>query len=265
MLVKLEKKGYNCNMNMRKGSVSLYVVIFTTMLLSIISLGFLRIMMGEQTAARNQDLSNSAFDSAMAGVEDAKVVVLAYQECASRGWPAGGVARGLICSNVRDAIEQGGCDTVQIARLGNVGGVGRPETGLDQGFASGDGESAALDQAYTCVTIQPSTPDFLAQISSQQPSLIVPLRFQQEVTDIIIRWWRSADADGVDPVISNRCDDRGLGCFPEQDAWGNTEPPVMRWQLINPGSGFSLDTLNQPNAHASLFFVPTSGGTEIWN
>jgi len=262
------RKG-NKIMSMKKGAASLYIVIFTTMLLSIISLGFVRIMFGEQSAARNQDLSNSAYDSAMAGVEDAKVVILAYQECASKGafvpkpdgsFPDITVMEGVYtCSRVRQALSTPNCDTIRYAR-GTFDDTVH-ETNLNDGMAANDADATNdLNQAYTCVTVTPDTPDYLALLSPSQPSLIVPLRFHEDVDTLVIRWWRSADTDGADPFIGNRCNAGGTGCFPTTSIRNNDlEPPVIRWQLINPGSGWTLDSLNNENAQASLFFVPTTG------
>lgn len=266
MFKQAKGKGYNKTMkkNVRRGSVSLYVVIFTTLLLSIISLGFLRVMLAEQESASNQDLSNSAYDSAMAGVEDGKAVIMAYQECASRGFPTGVTVGGMRCFDVKAAIDSRNCDTIDTARGNLEEGTGRPETSLDQG--SSDTESGALDQAYTCVIIRPDTEDYLMQLSSEQPSVVIPLRFTNNVNSMILSWWRAEDAKGEEiPNVQDRCDDDGTHCFAQQGGWAENEPPVIRWQLANPGSSFTLDRLNQSNAHAALFFVPTTTGANTWN
>ena len=56
----------------RKGAASLYVVIFATILFGVITLSFIRIILSESSQTSNDDLSQSAYDSALAGVEDAK-------------------------------------------------------------------------------------------------------------------------------------------------------------------------------------------------
>lgn len=59
----------------KKGVASLYVVIFATILFGVITLSFIRIILSESQQTGNDDLSQSAYDAAMAGVEDAKLAV----------------------------------------------------------------------------------------------------------------------------------------------------------------------------------------------
>ena len=69
----------------QEGAASIFIVIFTTILLSIITLSFVRIMVSESNLTINYNLSQSAYDSALAGIEDAKVALLRYHECISKG------------------------------------------------------------------------------------------------------------------------------------------------------------------------------------
>ena len=65
----------------KKGVASLYIVIFATILFGVITLSFIRIILSESRQTSNDDLSQSAYDSAMAGVEDAKIAVNRYYQC----------------------------------------------------------------------------------------------------------------------------------------------------------------------------------------
>jgi Tfp pilus assembly protein PilX len=64
------------NSDQQSGFVAILTVIFFTLLMSVISVGFLRLMVQEQQQALQDDLSKSAYQSAQAGTEDAKRAML---------------------------------------------------------------------------------------------------------------------------------------------------------------------------------------------
>ena len=59
----------------KKGVASLYAVVFATILFGVITLSFVRIILSEARQSDDDELSQSAYDSALAGVEDAKRAV----------------------------------------------------------------------------------------------------------------------------------------------------------------------------------------------
>ncbi len=59
----------------QRGAVSIFAVVFSALLLTILTVGFIRLMVSAQQRAINNDLSQSAYDAALAGVEDAKRAV----------------------------------------------------------------------------------------------------------------------------------------------------------------------------------------------
>ena len=61
----------SCLKSERQGVASLYVVVFATILFGVITLSFTRIILSEVEQSSDDDLSQSAYDAALAGVEDA--------------------------------------------------------------------------------------------------------------------------------------------------------------------------------------------------
>lgn len=94
-------------MNMKstkKGVASFYIVIFATIIFGVITLSFMRIILSEAGQSSDDDLSRSAYDSAMAGVEDAKTAVNRYYDCISSGGNAATCNRATL---FRDNCDNG--------------------------------------------------------------------------------------------------------------------------------------------------------------
>lgn len=147
----------------KKGVAAIYVVVFTTMLIGIITLSFLRIMLSESGRTLNDTLSDSAYNAALAGVEDAKYVIARYQQEIAAG-------KTSTDSKIVEQLESktdNNCDIISDAlelTKNNEYSVGTNDSG--QTFQ---------DQAYTCVMIDLSG-DFKGVLSTNNPTLVVPLK-----------------------------------------------------------------------------------------
>jgi len=251
------------------GAASLYVVIFTTLLLGIITLGFIRIMLSEAVQTSETDLSQSAFDSALAGVEDAKVALLKYHDCISN-------TSGTNCKNIIEAMRTedatSNCDIVRDI-LGRQAGL-EHET-IIQSDTSGTG--AEMEQAYTCVLIAENNDNYLGQLNSNYHSKVIPLRTTNinELNYVRIDWYSGANASvpgraanlvkpnstlttGNKP--SSYTDDANIGLLPALNSSNPSAPPVIGVQLFQTDGTFSLTEMDNNNSNrtnrGALYLTP---------
>ena len=251
------------NKNFKSGAVSLYVVLFTTLLISVITLSFLRIMLNEQIQTINSDLSQSAFDSALAGTQDAKTLITLHHECLSTG------NNDEDCQRYARAIARQNCDTVRAAGIPGLPGAGTGEVYI----VEDGGSDNPMHQAYTCVVVEMNTTDFVSE-SMAGESTIVPLRFTGDLSDeeggsgvssevayITIQWYtqvNNSNRDHFTPFLRSPSADL---TFPDMTSWGH-HPSVLRVQLIQTANDFTLEQFDRNEGlqanRATMFFYPTS-------
>lgn len=241
------------------GAVSIFVVIFCALAIIIMAVGFLRIMMQDQQQASNADLSQSAYDAAQAGVEDAKRALLAYQAACD----SGDVTR---CAEMKARLNSQACDTLE----GLVSGVRFVDTEhgrenvlqVDAGGTSGTG--ASFNQAYTCVKVLLDTPDYLGELADGQ-SQIIPLRTDtpgSTFDKVKIEWFTTKDSGGSAIDLLSSAGDASLPTKDEA-GWPGNRPAIARAQLFQfAQSGLALDTLSRtPDSNSrTLFLYPSRTG-----
>jgi len=240
--------------NRQSGAVSIFIVIFLTLLVSVVTVSFVRVMLNDQQQATNSDLSHSAYDSAQAGVEDAKRALMKYKS---------------LCGTIP---VQSGCTAAYKAAFGATqtcnSGV-KTLTDLSSSSASevkvnsGD-TSDKYDQAYTCTLINLNTPDYLGQLSSDQ-SIIIPLSGVGAFSQVQIEWFSSKDLSTSDlsktSLVTTAEANSGKPLLQKSD-WKSNMPPIMRAQLIQFGSSFTLSNLDNPvggTSDANTLFLYPSG------
>lgn len=212
----------------QQGAASLFAVIFSMLLLTVLTVGFIKIMITDQQRATNNDLSQSAYDAALAGVEDAKRVVRASQE-------------GILPA---DFLPEKGSNCNVIAQSGVVANSSNEETLIRSGTA---GEN--FEQAYTCVKIQMNTPDFLYKAVKDRTQ-VVPLKATSDFDTIVLEWYRRDDEDNANNADATDPPEQ----LPKENEWGANTPSLLRAQLINPGQTFDLAALD--NTGATTFLKP---------
>lgn len=229
------------NTSRQQGAVSLFIVIFTALLVTTITISFMQLMVKDQRQAMYSDLSESAYDSAVAGVEDAKRALLMQQDCIGDS--------SVRCADINAAISSNECTT------------------LSRIFMSGSSDEAAiiikeerdrtLEQAYTCVKIKQDTDDYLGTIEADGATLI-PLRGTGVFNTVTVSW--ALSKNGADVTLPSGSD----GALPLKDAWrsaGSSEmyAALLRTQLIDGKGGFHLSQFDATDFSNTLFLYPTSG------
>lgn len=244
-----------------RGAVSLFIVIFTALLITTITVAFVRTMVQNQQQATANDLSKSALDSAQAGVEDAKRLIVYYrQHCAN-------AAASTECQKLADIMKGDRCNTLQQAGMA----AGDKEVVIKQ--SEGDD---ALQQAYTCVKVLLNTVDFIGTVTPNT-SRIIPLDADGTFNQVTIEWYSQEDLQGA-------LEDDGSGkeakvdlyngleqspSLPKLSKWPKTRPALLRAQLIQFNGDFALTDFDKTTDGkmntASLFLMPSLAGSTSIN
>lgn len=239
----------------QRGAVSLFTVVFAALLITVVTVSFIRIMVNEQNQATSNDLSQSAYDSAQAGVEDAKRALLRYLSICNTG-------SATDCNEAATQISSSVCNEA-IRTSGVIGsdsegeatdGIG--EIRIQQSSSSAD---AALDQAYTCVKIKLDTADYKGS-GTMNTSSLIRLRGVQDFDTVTVEWFSREDLGSA--TTSTAVSLLSSNPLIAQASWPANRPPLMRAQLMQYGSSFLLEDFDimkdgQSNAN-TVFLYPTS-------
>lgn len=230
--------------NQQSGMVSLFTVLFTTLLLTVITVGFIRLMLQEQRQAMNNDLSQSAYDSAISGVEDAKRVLRACRNDST--------GTGAACAAIN--AEPKTCDTIQ--RAGVVGTTSDTEVTIK----SGSTLDQSLSQSYTCVKIDRNSVDVLGNLTADG-SQVIPLKSTLPFNQIVIEWMHKGSqyAGGNVETIVTPAIGGGISLPQNTDAgWGKDAPALLRVQAVLPADAnqVTLAELDGPTS-STVFLRPS--------
>lgn len=239
-----------------RGAVSLFIVIFTALLVTTITVAFVRIMIQTQELATTSDLSKSAMDSAQAGVEDGKRAIVTYREHCLSGAAAGTAE----CVKLAKALNDGSrCDTIQ--QSGIAGNPDAKEVMIQQ--TEGDVE---LQQAYTCVKVTLNTVDYVGTFVPNM-SRLIPLKATGPYDTVTIEWYSQSDLQSASTGDGGSTGKVDLGTdtsLPTLASWPTSRPALLRAQLIQHGSSFQLSDFDSRGAEAerdaaTLFLFPLAG------
>ena len=246
--------------NFKKGGVSIFIVMVVGVLVSIMSASFLRLMFRDQEQASKLDLSQSAYDSAQAGVEDAKRFLRIFR--AACGPSGTGSFEGVThnCNAMRSAIQNESCYTLATAGIGNPSGETIIQTTSGAGGASND---ASLNQAYTCVKLRMNTADFLGRTNDGSPS-VINLKGTAAFDRVRIRWHSRENMTNGDNISLDTLSNPSVRPRIDSRNWrSQNRPAILKAQFYGyvPGVGGSSSIMDTPypddkNGASEMLFYP---------
>lgn len=220
-----------------KGAVSLFIVVFFSLLATVIIVSFVRLTtkgLGQSTA---NDLSANAYDSAQAGVEDAKRALLLL--CGSNPNSA----------NCTDPSYSTDCNKA----LKNAGMVSDATQEVNIQISEGN---TKLDQAYTCVTVSWKTPDYLGSLDADE-SKVIPLIGDEAFNYVKLEWFTSKDStsktlDLITPSVP-------IPLLNDVN-YPSNRPSVMKTHFIKIASTFNYSTASIDNTAqvATQYLYPST-------
>ena len=250
----------------KKGAASMYVVVIAALLFGVITVSFIRIVVSESLRTTNNELAQSAYDSALAGVEDAKVALMKYYgECKTN--PSGSgcdnvkkyIDNAFSTGNIMETSDPEKCSTINNALARNGTEENTDEVLLRQTTTG----NSNTEQAYTCVILSDRLNDYAGTLDSTNTIRVIPLKTATGnpggVQSIKISWydekgwsWKSASENETDPSKYK---------FSENQ----TIPPVISAQLIQTDETFSLSDFESNNGdrtdRGTLFLAPVKRGS----
>lgn len=220
----------------KKGAVSIFVVIFATILATIIVLGFVRLMILDQQRAISSDLADSAYDSALAGLEDAKRAMIAYE----RDLCPAGASGSANCEELRNKYLSGNhCGAVQ-GVLKNGSDDSEVKI-LTTKTGSGD-----LEQAYTCAKIRYYTEDYERETENRGEVIMLPLSANSAFRALELKWSGEIPGGVSDPGTFSDAEAKN----PSWDRDGGNKVPALMLQYISGGQARTL--FLKPRKHTGV-------------
>lgn len=278
-------------LKIKQGAASFYIVAISTLILVILVTSFATAILAAITRSANDDLAQSAYDSAMAGIEEAKLAYANYRNCINLYPDLAGKITSLsegdevTCQDIIYWVEHpdgddsnpsyNPCDMVALI-LGRTGKTNNNskkdkrgeigEVSLDQTITGGDTDVSSLDQAYTCVKIYTNPQDLFDNLSSANPYKVVKLTTENAaaVESIVLSWHMNkgdTDFSYSNIVKDSKDSSKGRVVFPPfssiDSSTGTIEenystPATIAFTIVQtPNTGFTFNELNGTSTSSS--------------
>ena len=257
------------NKKTKKGAASFYIVAFSTLILIIIAMSFAAVIISQMARTSNEDLAQSAYDSALAGVEDAKLAYMSYQKCVESGETATGISRDnkVTCGEIIQWVENES-DCLSVAHI-----LGRVSDNVDSEDVTGDKEGEVqvkesseagnnMQQAYTCAKIETSLKDYRSTLNSSNQVRVVKVGLDDvnasDIKRVRVSWY--SDTNGSVATYSNFSGNNML--FPSLVTKQAATPPIISVGMIQTSGSFSMNDFEQTvgektTDRAMVYLVPT--------
>ncbi len=230
----------------KKGVASLYIVIFATILFGVITLSFIRITVSELSQTNDSDLSQSAYDAALAGIEDAKILAnryYTYQNLKTGDNPG-----------TREELFSGDDCYVLNKKLYN--NDEDKEVSIQE---TRDGEGNSVNQAYTCVLLNDKVGNYKLTLDESSRVQVVPLRVNDNVSglaEVEFSWYTEQNGTKV----KNIHDDSLFYV-----AGKETTPPMITLGLISVGDTVTLSEIGGRDSidFTTVALLPSESNTEV--
>lgn len=242
--------------NRESGAVSMLSVTFFMILLSVLTVSFVRVVVRETGQTRDNELSASALAAAQAGIEDAKRLLI-YCENNS-----GDPTVKANCDAALKSIEANDCDAV-LNRFGGTSSDSMIQKINDRGVDEGLVDDAGGQQRYSCLQIQRDTENVVKGLE-EGASVIIPLKLKKNgsgaasnLPGLRLMWH-----DLNDDVTGAGGSAAGLQNSPQDllaygDWRSSSKPAVLRLEVVAvPHGTFTFDGLTK-NYTRAVTLVPT--------
>ncbi|MBR3269793.1 hypothetical protein IKG07_00865 [Candidatus Saccharibacteria bacterium] len=261
----------------KKGAASFYIVAFSTLILVLIATSFALVITSEIARTSNDDLSQSAYDSALAGTEDAKVAYSNYRRCveAANNNPSiraeVPVGNGEVtCKDILYWMEHPDCYMVGHI-LGKIPKSEQAEVVVGGVEKTGAGGETTTNQAYTCVIINTELNDYRTTLTAskrvQTMKASVGTGAYNEVKKLKLSWYSVRNDASL--KFTNYNETKNMVSFPAFGSSTISVPPTVELQIVQTGPTFTLGQFDQTASgqtnRGTLYLVPTGNSNRARN
>lgn len=256
----MKKKSYS-------GIASFYIVAFSTLILTVMAMSFAAVIISEITRTENDELAQSAYDSALAGIEDAKLAYYNYLSCLESGDDYSSVEEpdvswGTVsCKDIVYWMRNPDC--YMVGRI--LGRIGKGDT-KEVFIQETNNDDTAMQQAYTCVKIETTLNNYKTTLGGDNSTRVIKVDLANGVSanaidKVRVSWYSKTDGSVYE--FSNVSDDGNVS-FPSMNNKVAT-PPTIAVGLVQTNGSFELSEFDKTVSsnddyrtnRGMVFLVPT--------